>query len=226
MSRISQQTEWLSMIEVSGPFLAVSVLALFLTKSRGAWLSFVAALMALGALKSRKVILIFIALLAALGLFAPQSMRARVSDVFDMTSGTTWERMQLWKGTVEMIKVHPVLGFGVNTYSRNFPKYLPEGYTDARYAHNCYLHMAAETGVPGVLIFLGFLLSVFARAARGISVMRPGARKDLATGLFAGTLGFAFNSMVDTHLYSITLAMFFYALLGYCLALTGHEKTE
>lgn len=207
------------------PALAVSALALFLTKSRGAWLSFVAAVMALGALKSKKVVLFFVAVLITLAVFAPPSMRERISSGFDITRGTTWERLQLWKGTIEMIKIHPVLGFGVNTYSRNFPQYMPEGYTDARYAHNCYLHMAAETGVPGVLIFLAFLLSVFIRAAGGISVMRPGMRKDLATGLFAGTLGFAINSAVDTHLYSVTLATFFYVLLGYCLALTSHEKT-
>ena len=132
----------------------------------------------------------------------------------------------LWKGTINMIKVHPVLGFGVNTYSRNFPKYKPGEYPDVRYSHNCYLHMASEIGIIGALIFLIFLITVFTYSMKGIYALPPGRQKALGIGLVAGLVGFAVNSMVDTHFYSVNLAVYFHLLLGFCYALTCHVKEE
>lgn len=212
----------------AAPFFAliVSGLAFFLTRSRGAFLSFGAAVLALGATKSRRLVVFFATLLVA-GLFVmPVSERERIISVADITKGTTWERLELWEGTINMIKVHPVLGFGINTYSRNFPNYKPAGYPDVRYSHNCYLHMASEIGIPGAAIFLGFLSYVLFMAFRGASRMESGLRKSTAQGLAAALLGFAINSAVDTHFYSVTLSAFFYVLLGYCSALTAHGKTD
>lgn len=203
--------------------LMFSGLALFLTKSRGAFISFAAALVTLGALISRKFLVFFIALLIVGTALLPGGVRHRVLSAGDIREGSTWERVQLWKGTVDMIKVHPLLGFGVNTYSRNFPLYKPADYQDLRYAHNCYLHMASEIGIPGALIFMVFLLSVFVISAKKMSRMTHGLRRDIAGGLVAALVGFALNSAVDTHLYSVTLSAFFFVLLGYCLALVEHE---
>ena len=206
--------------------LLVSGLALFMTRSRGAFLSFAAALVALGATKSRKVVLLFIGLLVAGLVVMPASQRERIMSVTDIGKGTTWERLELWEGTINMIKVHPVLGFGINTYSRNFPDYKPADYPDVRYSHNCYLHMASEIGIPGAVIFLVFLASVFVAGLRRAARMPSSLRKDAACGLIAALIGFAINSAVDTHLYSVTLSAFFYVLLGYSVALTTHEKTN
>jgi len=132
----------------------------------------------------------------------------------------------LWKGTINMIKEHPWLGFGINTYSRNFPRYRPPDYPDVRYTHNSYLHMASEVGVTGALLFLMFLISVFIfcfkRCLELRSVEGGGLRKDIVSGLFAGLAGFSMNCIVDTHLYSVNLAVFFHILLGYCFALCCH----
>ncbi len=208
--------------------LILLIVCLALTKSRGAWLSFSAAVLLYSWLKSRKLFVLVLLAFAALALVMPHSYKDRALDIFRFKDGggTTWERIKLWEGTVNMVKEHPVLGFGVNTYSRNFPNYRPENYPDVRYSHNCYLQMAAETGIAGAGIFLAFLGSVFVSSFRRISSFGSGLRKDVAAGLSAGLVGFALNSIVDTHLYSVTLATFFYTLLGYCLALTAHEKEQ
>lgn len=204
----------------------VSATSLFLTGSRGAWISFTAALLVFGALKAKRWIAIFLALLLIIFVMLPYTVQERIFDLTDLQNGTTWERLMLWKGTIKMIEVHPVLGFGVNTYSRNFPAYKPAEYPDVRYSHNCYLHMAAEVGVVGALLFLIFLIVVLSQTLIGLHRRAPEAQNDLARGLFAALVGFSLNCMVDTHLYSVNLAVLFHLLLGFCFALSYHAQKD
>lgn len=200
--------------------LALALVCLFLTVSRGAWLSFAAALVALGVLKAKKVAAGFVAVLIAVLFFMPSEHRQRIYELPDLESGTTWERIMIWRGTFDMIKEHPVLGFGVNTFSRHFPDYKPEEYPDDRYAHNCYLQMAAEIGIVGALLFLAFILTTLFYSIRKSLAIPLGDRKDIVTGLSAGCIGFVLNSAVDTHLFSLTLAVFFHLLLGACFSMS------
>jgi O-antigen ligase len=205
----------------------LAAVCLYMTKSRGSWLSFIIAFLILGAMKTKRVLAIFVAVLLVVFTMLPYTAQERVFSIAKVeTGGTTWERLMLWKGTINMIKEHPVLGFGVNTYSRNFPKYKPAEYPDVRYTHNSYLHMASEIGIPGALLFLIFLITVLIFCFVAINQQGPGNLNALAIGLFAGAAGFAVNSMVDTHLYSVNLSVFFYLLLGYCSALCRHENKE
>jgi len=206
--------------------MVISLISLFLTRSRGAWLSFSAAFLTIGAMKTKKIAASFLALLLIVFLMLPYTVQERIFDLTDLKSGTAWERVMLWKGAVNMIKEHPILGFGVNTYSRNFPKFKPENYPDVRYSHNCYLHMASEIGIVGALIFLIFLITVLVYSFRRISSMSSGMRKDLSVGLFAGLVGFSLNAVVDTHLYSVNLAVLFYLLLGFCFSLVHNAENK
>ncbi|MFH1552541.1 MAG: O-antigen ligase family protein [Candidatus Omnitrophota bacterium] len=204
--------------------IAVSSVSLFLTRSRGAWLAFVAAFLSLGSLRSKKIVLVFIALILAVFVMLPQSTKDRLYSLTDLQEGTAWERVMLWKGTANMIKVHPVLGMGVNTFSRNFPKYKPPEYPDLRYTHNSYLQMASEIGIVGALIFLAFLAAVLFYSLRGIASMSGGQRKNLTVGVFAGIVGLILNCAVDTHLYSVNLAVFFHLLLGFCFSISCNAQ--
>jgi O-antigen ligase len=210
-------------------FAAVFVLTLgclFLTGSRGAWMSFAAAFVVVGILKGKKMALAFICILAALFFLMPSAIRGRIYETADFESGTTWERVMIWKGSVNMIKERPVLGFGVNTFSKHFPDYKPEGYPDDRYAHNCYLQMASEIGVPGALFFLGFIFLALFSSLKGILPMSGGERKSMAVGLFGGSVGFVLNSAVDTHLFSVTLAFFFSLLLGSTFSVSRYSRDD
>ena len=210
-------------------FLAAFILVagcLFLTRSRGSWMSFGLAFITVGMLKGKKIAVLFVVILATVFILMPSSSRQRIYDTANFKSGTTWERVQIWQGNVNMIKVHPVLGFGVNTYSKHFPEYKPAEYPDDRYAHNCYLQMASEIGIPGALLFLAFIFMALFASFKRIVSLPDGTRKSLAVGLFGGTLGFVLNSAVDTHLYSLTLAVFFYILLGSLFSLSGNFREE
>ena len=222
---LSGTTKLLRRLSLAAVFV-LTVVSLFLTRSRGAWISFSAAFLSLGALRAKRVLGLFLALLLVLFILMPYTVQEHIFDLTNFSSGTTWERLMLWKGTINMIKEHPVLGFGVNTYSRNFPAYKPSEYPDVRYSHNCYLHMASEIGIPGAILFLVFLMTVLIFCLKGILSMPPGERRSLAAGTLAGLVGFSMNSMVDTHMYSVNLAVFFHLLLGFCFALSCHAQKK
>ncbi len=204
----------------------VSMVSLFLTKSRGAWISFFCAILALGALKGRKALAALAVVLIVFFILLPPVMKDRLMDLSFSEGNTTWERLKLWEGTVNMIKMHPILGFGVNTYSRNFPLYRPEGYLDVRYAHNSYLQMASEIGIVGAGLFIAFIFSVLWHSLKGIPRIGSFPRQDIARGVFAAASGFAINSAVDTHLYSVSLAVLFHLLMGFCFSLAYYGKKD
>ncbi len=98
------------------------------------------------------------------------------------------ERLIVWKGTATMIKDAPLLGFGPGNWRLVFPRYggmsalkdgTPEQIDKVRVQpHNVYLHIASETGIPGLLLMLslGMLLLLAAlkniqRAAQPASVI-------------------------------------------------------
>lgn len=67
-------------------------------------------------------------------------------------------RWQVWHYGVEMVKDHP-LGAGGEGFLYLSPFYMPDGILSqgVRAAHNTYLLVAVEQGIPGLLLYLGFL---------------------------------------------------------------------
>jgi hypothetical protein len=190
--------------------------SLMATGSRGAWLGFLIAVVYLVINKSKKSVVVILLLLVISGFFMPNYVKDRFSDFAKIKErqGTVWERLKLWSGTVNMIKDHPFLGSGANTYTRNFPRYKPKDYPDVRYTHNSYLQMASEIGIVGAGTFIVFLIMLIGHAQRSIKNMEVGLDRNLLIGLLAGIVGFLFHCGVDTHFYSVTLSAFLFLYLG------------
>lgn len=189
---------------------------LYRTLSRGAWLGFLVGLVVLFSLRGKKALLGLVVLLVLSGMFAPSIIKAKLTNAFDFSQGTTsWERTKIWEGVTNMIKVHPVVGHGVNTYSENFKKYKPEDYPDLRYAHNCYLQMASEVGFFGLISFLVLIGYVLVTAMRSIIKQAGCFDRAVNAGFLCACVAFLAHSFVDTHLYSLVMAALFWMCLGF-----------
>jgi O-antigen ligase len=64
-------------------------------------------------------------------------------------------RLLTWKGTGTLIRERPLLGWGPGMWEFAYPRVAQAGYTKA--AHNGYLQIAAEMGLPGLALWLGVL---------------------------------------------------------------------
>lgn len=77
----------------------------------------------------------------------------RFASVIDVTETSNKGRIEIWKDTLNSIKKHPVLGVGFG----NFPIVLQQDVSSSKKgasAHNIYLDIWAETGLPGLVVFL------------------------------------------------------------------------
>ena len=80
----------------------------------------------------------------------------RVRSVINFGETSNKERIRIWRLSLESIKNHPLLGVGVG----NFPVVLNQDLALAKAgssAHNIYLQIAAEMGIPALIFALWFL---------------------------------------------------------------------
>jgi probable O-glycosylation ligase (exosortase A-associated) len=65
-------------------------------------------------------------------------------------------RLQAWEAGLRMVRAHPVFGVGPLNFLPEFSRYFPGFH--ARVAHNAFVALAAESGIPSVLLFTSFIV--------------------------------------------------------------------
>ena len=224
--------------------LAVIYGAVLLSFSRGAWLAAIASMLAMLLARSRRSLLYLasVALLAALlwGVgalsFMPQSVVGRASGVssylrvFDVrkvkVTPENWaivERMANWQAAWTMFNDRPVVGVGIGNFGAAYPDYAPGRWVNLTgHAHNYYLNVLAETGLPGLMAYLALLTAVLIYTGRVLFLARshPGVREGpisqygLALGVFGAMVALSAQNLVDSlYVHSMT------ALVGLVLGL-------
>ena len=130
-------------------------------------------------------------------------------------------RSEYWKEAIHIIKDYPFFGVGLNTYS-----VVGRGYkiTWGGYPHNCYLQMAAETGILGLLSFLWLSGVLFYRSFRNLAAMQDPFLAMFLFGSLIGLGGFLTHSFFDTNFYSVQLGSFMWLIMGLIVAIQKVEK--
>jgi len=127
-------------------------------------------------------------------------------------------RLEIWKDSFTMIVERPIFGHGINTFMTIFQEYNTGG--GARhaptYAHNCFLQLAAETGIIGIMCFLGIIWKLFVTTLQRVSD-NPSNDNHIQIamlGLLSGILAFLVHSFFDTNFYSLQLSVHFWYMVG------------
>lgn len=206
-------------------------IVLFLTYSRGGWLSFAGATGTLILFQlartqwitryiPAKVILIVGAIggtVAAIGIVAILT--------FPVLRSGDEIRVDMWKAAVNITTESPITGVGVGQFGRAFRDYrTPELARDKlASAHNIVLNTMSETGILGVVVG-GWLLILFARTTWKNWQSAEGRwRKQRIEGAIAALVGVTIHSMVDV--FTITPNVLIIILLGaYCVI--GHKTWQ
>ena len=212
-----------------GPYLllvsaVVLATALLFTQSRGGFVATVFGLMTLAfamhltrrqrGFSGRLPIVLLALLVAALVLlsFSGSGLIGRMSDY----AGNETGRGVIYALTLQAIRDHPLLGVGLGGFHDIF-----QMYRDSRLdfevatfdrAHNTYLELALEAGIPAFLVMLGILIAIVAVCARGLltrqrDVVYP------AAGIGASAL-LALHSAVDFSLQMPAIAVAYALLMG------------
>jgi O-antigen ligase len=153
---------------------ALGALTLFLTFTRGVWLSMFMAAFFMIFMVRKKMALIFVAASGfGVGLLflVWEGFRNRLLYAFD-PQGYDQNRLNLWRANWEIFKDNPWFGVGWGQNKALLMEYYAKlGITDERFmmvshAHNQTLHLLAGTGILGFLGFVAFNVVFFVMSWR------------------------------------------------------------
>jgi len=161
--------------------------AFLLTGSRGGFIglaviSFVLARKRVGSLIGGVLLVV---LLAAILTFAPDYTVERLKTASPY-EGTGAGRLELWYQGWRMFLSNPILGVGKGNFAE-----LSETH---HVAHNSFVHIAAEIGLPGIIVWIGLFYFSFKALIGARRIYAEEGEKTrihvLADSLMVGTIGF------------------------------------
>ena len=182
--------------------IAVLLVVLIATRSRGAWLGFGAALLYV-VIRTRSFQSTMVLAGAAVLLLASDVLRhtllARLSQT-SIQDASLVGRAFLWQCALNMARHNWLVGVGMENFRvlkmhYGFPNV---GVAEVmRYnAHNLYLEMLVDLGVPGLAVFLWLTTGTFLRTDR-VARDRKADGAGLAVALNAGLIAFAVHGLLD-----------------------------
>jgi len=138
-----------------------------------------------------------------------------LNDKFAASNATSFDsRQTMWSTTIPAIKDNILLGSGVGSFQEVYPQYEdPAAVTDTfvNHAHNDYLEIALEAGIPGILLVLVFLLWWGSRA---VSIWRSAAIDRYALAGSIASAAILVHSLVDYPLRTAALSAIMAASLA------------
>lgn len=195
-------------------------LCLYLTYSRGAWLlGLPAAFIFLGLMQGKRALLIslLVILVIALGLL-PLIGTERLASLFNIQGGTTFLRLKLWQGSLNMIHDHPLFGVGLDNFLYRYrTRYvLPEAWEelDLSHPHNIILDYWTCLGILGVIAIGWLQFAFFRKALRLHRQLGDRDPKALLLGLMASMVAFLAHGLIDNSYFLVDLAFVFFLTLG------------
>lgn len=210
----------------SGIITFLGLFCLLFTFCRSAVLGFWLAILIMGFIRRDKLVVsLLIAAMVIAPFILPKGIRKWSKTTHSVAEFLmNKERFVLNETSLNMIKYHPVLGVGVNTYSLNYQRYklhdTDEGTANTMwYAHNSFLQMAGETGVLGLGAFLWLLAVLFRECIKFYSGRKDDFSRIAALGIIMGVFAFLVNGLTETNLYYPKIAVLFWfevsLLLGF-----------
>ena len=175
--------------------LCLTMAAVTVAASRGGFLGLMLAfLFVIWNTKHRvRNIAIVATVVLSLGMAVPRSPLKRAFNPNSDDMKGVHARLIGWRAALRMIQKHPLMGIGLGNFKNSVTDYeVDEKVTNL--AHNCYLEIPAESGLPALFLFLGILYTTYRSLGRVRTSSAQGGvpfLQHVALGLQAAILGAA-----------------------------------
>jgi putative inorganic carbon (HCO3(-)) transporter len=223
-----RQMAWWSwtLLSLATGFLLV---VLLLTKSRGAWLALVAGLIVLVILRwpywGSVLVWGFGVADAALLVSYPDLVQELILGNGTFINLSSFAgRQEIWSAAIAMIRDFPLTGIGMGTFPQVlralYPSFLLSINAGTPHAHNLFLQIAVDLGLPGLALWL-IMVAILLRCAW--QVYRAGQRQAgwlaaLGAGLIAAQVAMLTHGLVDAVIWGTRPAIVVWGLWGLTLA--------
>jgi O-antigen ligase len=151
------------------------------------------------------------ALAGGLCMLRPELARTamgKVLSVADLSNRSNMGRVVYWKKAVEVFSENPVNGIGYRRFNRRHVDIQNRDFEwSFAHAHNELLSMLAETGLIGVLAWLGFKIKL-------LTVFFKHRRHWIGAMMLYLLVAFEIHNCFECYLYERSAYIFVYVLLG------------
>ena len=173
--------------------LALSLVTLALTQSRGGILGTLAGLLFVAVWRERRFVWgIGVGVLAVIALIVLGYGNVLMDFVLrmDARSATLASRLEVWQRGLMMVRDFPYTGIGIGTYNTIahllYPFFIAAPDELVAHAHNQFLQVAVDLGIPGLLVYVGLLVAFGVCAVRAYCANQDTSVRALIVGLGAG----------------------------------------
>jgi putative inorganic carbon (hco3(-)) transporter len=213
---------------VSATFLAISLGAVFLSLSRGGYLSLAVMALILAIINRYRWYLLPAVVVIGAVISRVPAIASRLAHEFDIhdPNNTLLSRMDLWQATLRMLRDHPIFGAGMFGFARSIQPYRGGVYEENLiYPHNIVLNMWTETGLLGLASFLWILVQAFRVSWTGWK-SGPTTWRAIQLGIVLAMVAIIVHGLVDVPYFKNDLALEFWTFLGLAWAGTRAPKAD
>lgn len=199
--------------------------ALLLSGSRGGLVAFLAQLIflvfvTLGSagknmllLRIGLAVLLFAAVVGGAYFVGGETSFTRIAETA-LSKDITTDRAHIWGVTLRVAADSLPLGAGLGAFGVAYTRFDSySGLERVEQAHNDYLQVVADAGIPGLLIGLAFLYLLYRTGKAAVSVENR-SRRGLAAGASAGIFAILVHSLFDFVLHTTAIALLFLLLIA------------
>lgn len=207
------------------PACILFLICMTLTYSRGIWLSFMAVVVYWGIAVDRRLLLSL--LIIPIILFGYHGeVASRLWSLFNGTDTSASLRWALWDSTTYMIAEFPILGIGWDAFKFEYPHYnyyIQSPHVIIYHAHNMFLNILAEIGIPGALFYFS---AIYGHAVHALRLPRATISNIVKYGICAVVVGVTVSGFSDHDLYSHQMSVIFWQILGWASAVLYAYKFD
>ena len=157
----------------------------------------------------------------ALARYDLRPLAARLLSTGDLAGIGVALRLDMWARALAMIRDMPFTGIGLNNFQAIQWNFYP-GFLLGQepHAHNLFLQVALDLGLPGLMAFLWLIIAAMVMAARAYRLTADRDGRALIVGLVAGLLAYLGAGLIDCP-WASKPGLLLWVLLGMLAALYG-----
>lgn len=207
------------------------LLGMWGNQSRGSWLfngiNGVLITLRYGFVNIRYLLVLLVAIVGIGYAFSSnQAYIARFESTFNIsTDGSNLGRIYVWESDKHMIIDHPVIGVGPGLWQKTYREHykLKQETQDLGHSHNNMLQIASESGILGLIGFLGFSIFVICKSLKNYIKTRNPYDLSILVGFISYL--FLFGSIDYTWGNSSGIRMF-WIVMGIMIQLKINENNK
>ena len=202
-----------------------SVICLYFTFTRSAWIATVLGVFAVGIMGRRRMTLVVMVAAIMVSVVAFPTILQRFADLGTSTSAAgyasnslSW-RFDYWGQVLPLAAKDPITGIGLDMSSL--------ATSQQKEPHNDFLRSYVETGIIGTIAYLALLISmgVVARQAMKFTRRRPVSyERSVAVGFAACVMAFVILSIVSNVITQVVVLWYYVAFAAAAYAVTRYSE--